>query len=190
MKQAKNWNLEPTEARTRIQCSWRGNWLVLRCANKNTIPLVAALTALGIEAWTPLWLRQRRYPRSSQAREMLLPCLPSFAFLSENDAHPAIKALDMHGVPSFSFMNSYGVMVRIKDQDLESLRQIADLNPRKENPVHWPDVGSEQRIISGAFQGLLGTVKAHTHRHCLVDVHDTSFPLVKIPPFLLADIEA
>jgi hypothetical protein len=160
---------------------WRGKWLVLRCANKNTLALVAALTRVGLRAWTPMWVRRR----------MALPCLPSFVFLAEADAVMAIDAKERSGAPSFSLMKSYGVLVRIKDADLASLRaEVADLNPCKENAIVWPAIGSEQKIISGAFQGLIGKVIGRTQHHCLVDIGNKKFPSVKIPPFLLADLDA
>lgn len=190
MKQAKKWNLEPNEAEDRIQNDWRGKWLVLRCANGNTLKLVGAMTGIGLRCWTPMWLRKRRYPRSNSFRNMLLPCLPSFAFLAEQDAVRAIDAAHASGVPGFSIMKSYGVLVRIEDGQLESLRKIADLNPRKVPPVIWPDVGSEQKIVSGAFQGLVGKVVGRTKRHCLLELDNKKFPTVKIPPFLLANVDA
>jgi hypothetical protein len=174
-----------------IVCDWRGKWLVLRCANKNTLALVAALTRVGLRAWTPMLVRRRRYPRSRNTRPMALPCLPSFVFLAEADAVRALDAKERSGAPSFSLMKSYGVLVRIKDADLASLRaEVADLNPRKENAIVWPAIGSEQKIISGAFQGLVGKVIGRTQHHCLVDIGNKKFPSVKIPPFLLADLDA
>jgi hypothetical protein len=186
----KRWELEPESAERRIQSDWRGKWLVLRCSNGNTLRLVAAMTGIGLRCWTPMWLRRRRYPRSNNSQSMLLPCLPSFAFLAEVDAVRALDAAEASGVPGFSLMKSYGVLVRIKDADLESLREAADLNPRKENPVVWPDVGCEQKIISGAFQGLTCKVVGKTNRHCLVQLEDKKFGAVKIPPFLLTDVDS
>lgn len=190
MKARQRWDLEPNDAEAKIQNDWRGNWLVLRCSNGRTLALVGALVNIHLRAWTPMWLRRRRYPRSSRYRKVVLPCLPSFVFLAEADAVLAINAAERNGVPGFSIMKSYGVMVRIKDKDLESLRQIADLNPRTEPPVLWPEIGVEQRIISGAFQGLTGKVVGKTERHCLVQIDNSKFPVVKIPPFLLSDIGA
>jgi len=202
VKRMKKWNLEPNrprrmkwlidpdEAVGRMQSDWRGTWLVLRCANKNTLPLVVALETVGLRAWTPLWVRRRRYPRSSNARKVLLPCLPSFVFLAEGDILGALAAAEGNGVPGFSIMNSYGVLVRIADGALEGLRKITDLSPRKVNPVNWPAVGDAKAILSGAFQGLVGTVVGLTERHCLVKIEGSSIPPLKIPPFLLTDIEA
>jgi hypothetical protein len=186
----KKWELEPDGAEARIQSDWRGTWLVLRCANKNTLPLVAALTDLRVRAWTPMWVRRRRFPRSTQSRSVLTPCLPSFVFLAEPDAPRSLLAGQGNGVPGFSFMNSYGVLVRIKDDALESLRKVADLNPRRENPVVWPAVGESRRIISGSFQGLIGKVVGKSKRHCLVELEGGNFQAIKIPPFLLEELQA
>jgi hypothetical protein len=82
------------------------------------------------------------------------------------------------------------MLVRIKDEELASLRKVADLKPREENPFRWPEVGEVQKIVSGAFQGLVCTVKGRTQRHCLVEVDSRHMGLLKIPPFLLAKVEA
>jgi hypothetical protein len=189
VKQAKKWNLEPISVAKQIHSDWDGNWLVMRCSNQNTLPLVAAMFAIHVRAWTPLWLRKRRFPRSNNTRQVVLPCLPSFVFLAEADVTVALKACEEQGVPGFSLMNSYGVLVRIKDKDLESLREVADMNPRNQNPVAWPQIGKRQQVISGAFQGLTGMVMGRSRRHCLLDIEGFGSYL-KIPPFLLSDIEA
>lgn len=190
MKQAKKWNLEPSDAKQKLPVDWSDTWLVLRCSNGNTVALVAALVGLGVRAWTPMWVRRRRFPRSSVSRELLLPCLPSFVFLAAPDAMKALAAKQGSGVPGFSVMNSYGVLVRIKDSELEGLRKVGDINPRRANPVVWPAVGSVKRVTSGAFQGMIGEVVGMSDRHCLVDFKTGFFPVVKIPPFLLSDVEA
>lgn len=120
----------------------------------------------------------------------MLSCLPSFVFMAEADAVRAMDASNGSGVPGFSVMNIYGVLVRIKDKDLASLREVADLNPRRDNPIQMPKVGTSQRIISGAFQGIVGKVVGHTKRHCLVELGEKKMNVVKIPPFLLEDYEA
>lgn len=137
-----------------------------------------------------MWVRRRRFPRSSLSREVLLPCLPSFVFLAALDIIAACNARDAMGCPGFSLMNSYGVFVRIKDAQLEGLRKVGDLDPKRINPVVMPAVGEVRKVLSGAFQGMVGKVTAHTHRHCLVRFEGTNFPVVKIPPFLLVDLEA
>jgi len=179
-------NYEPTT----WDCDWRGKWLVLRCANKNTTALASGLAIKGLRAWTPMWVRRVRYPRSNNARSLTLPCLPSFVFLAEADAVRALDAAQAMLVPGFSVMKSYGMVVRIKDNDLQTLRDISDTTPRKDDKVLWPDIGSEQKIISGAFQGLVGKVVGRTNRHCLVEINDQQFPVVKIPPFLLEIFKA
>lgn len=186
----KKWNLEPEAVGDKIRSDWAGVWLVMRCSNADTMPLVLALADIDVQAWTPLWLRRRRYPRSSCTRKVVLPCLPSFAFLAEPDIDKALDAAERYGVPGFSLMDNYGVLVRIADHELESLRKVADMNPRASNPVKWPAVGERQRITAGAFQGLSGVVVGHTKRHCLVKVDGSPFPAFKIPPFLLSRIEA
>ena len=190
VKQAKKWNLEPMGAEAKLALGWTGNWLVLRCPNNRTVPLVAALVLHNIQAWTPMWVRQRRYPRSSNSRKILLPCLPSFIFLAESDAIRALAASEGNGVPQFSFMKSYGMLVRIKDQDLEGLRKVADLNPRKANPIKCPAIGERRKIISGSFQGLDGIVRGHTKHHCLFELEAPGAMVLKLPPFLLSEIEA
>jgi len=111
-------------------------------------------------------------------------------FLAECDVHRALEASDGNAVPPFSIMNSYGVLVRIKDRELEGMRKVADLDPRKVNPVAWPAIGKRLRVVSGAFQGLVVTVKAYANQHCLVEVEGGIHTQLKIPPFLLSDIEA
>lgn len=190
MNGAKKWNLEPNEVSGRMQSDWRGSWLVLRCANKNTLPLVMAMEKVGARAWTPLWIRHRRFARSSNSRKVIMPCLPSFVFLAEADASLATCAVNGGGVPGFSLMTSYGVIVRIPDVALEGLRKITDISPRKAMVMIWPATGTKQRIISGAFQGLQCKVLGRSERHCLVALDGGMLGELKITPFLLANVES
>lgn len=187
---AVQWNLEPKALEAKIASDWAGNWLVMRCGNNKTFPLVLALNQIGVRAWTPIWVRRRRFPRSNNFHEVMLPCLPSFVFAAEEDMGKAIMSLEQSAVPSFSLMNSYGVLARIPDAALDSLRKIADINPRKVNPIVWPSLGVAQRVISGAFQGMVGVVVGRSRNHCLMEIEGSNMKAVKIPPFLLADIEA
>jgi hypothetical protein len=186
VRKSGTWNLATRT--TPLSSDWHGTWLVMRCSNKNTLALVRAMAENGVRAWTPLWVRKRRLPRSSEFQRILLPCLPSFVFLAEDDIGIALASAKACLTPGFSVMNSYGVLVRIKDNDLLSLREISD-SSLSVNPVHWPKTGSHQKVISGAFQGLLGQVVGRSKRHCLVDIPGFGSAL-KIPPFLLSDIEA
>lgn len=165
-------------------------WVVLRCAGKNTMPLVQAMEKRGLDSWTPLWRRKRRYPRSSKYRTVVLPALPTFVFLAEKDMWSALDALTEFATPGFSLMHSYGEIIRIKDAELASLRKISDVKPAEKNPVVWPQVGERRRVTSGAFTGMTGLVKGKTKHHCLVELDGSRFPVVKIPPFLLNDIGA
>lgn len=174
----------------KMQSDWRGTWMVLRCSNGKTLALVNALNELGIQCWTPMWVRKRRFPRSNQYRPVLLPCLPSFVFVAEPDVKQACAASQACGVPGFSVMSSYGTIVRIPDHALESLRRISHVTPQKQEEIVWPEIGSTQKIISGAFQGMEGKVVGRSNRHCLVDVLSAGKKALKIPPFLLTNSEA
>lgn len=187
MKRPKKWNLEPTDL---IAHHWDGDWLVLRCSNRHTLPLVAALGDRELRSWTPIWYRKRRMPRSSKTREVLLPCLPSFVFLPEPDLVAAQTAAEFVQVPSFSVMSGHDGRVRLKDHHLDGLRRASTTKPRTANPVQFPKQGTPMRITSGAFQGLNCVVVGRSQRHSIVRIEGGRLPPIKVPPFLLEDLEA
>jgi len=178
------------EAELLLKADWTGDWFALRCSQKKTLQLVLALNNEGLRSWTPLWVRHRRMPRSNEFGKLLLPCLPSFAFLAVDDAEHAVRASKERAVPSFSVMRVMGRQVRLTDRSLQSLRKASDLDPRKTNPIKWPALGSRQKVVSGSFQGLVVVVQGRTARHCLVELEGENFPFIKMPPFLLAPIDS
>jgi hypothetical protein len=187
LKPPKKWNLEPTDL---TEHHWSGDWFVLRCSNRHTLPLVASLGKEGLRSWTPIWFRKRRYPRSSKTRDVLLPCLPSFVFLPEPDLVRAQTAAEFVQVPSFSVMAGHDGRVRLKDHHLDGLRKASTLTPRATNPIPFPKEGRAMKITSGPFQGLHCIVLGRSQRHSLVRVEGGKLPPIKVPPFLLEDLEA
>ena len=85
-------------------------WIVLRCASSKTLPLMRRLNDdeqswEPVGAWSPIWKRRRRLPRSSATRLMELPAIPSFVFV------PADRMDDLPVLPAlpYSLMRIEGV---------------------------------------------------------------------------------
>jgi transcription antitermination factor NusG len=163
-------------------------WIVLRCASAKTLPLVAALQKRGVHAWTPVWNRKRRLPRSHQSRIIELPCIPSFAFVPSHQEIPARHFAKSLSVPTYSIMQTEFGPILIPDDELNHLRKIAD-KPRE--PIRaLPEPGKTMRFNSGPFQGLHCIVKAVERGFVTVEVEQFSKAPIKISAFILERIAA
>lgn len=166
-------------------------WIVLRCASSKTIALARLLSDHDSEhanrypdlgAWTPVWKRQKRRPRSNERRLVDLPAIPSFVFV------PAEHLFNLPTVPGIAFspMRIDGVLVRIADRELATLRKI-DMQPR--DPVkNLPKIGAVMRFIDGPFQGLHCRVVYATQRFARVTVDGFAQPL-QVPPSILREVD-
>lgn len=161
-------------------------WLVLRCASSDTLALARALSNEDGRwgdhgAWTPVWKRRHRKPRSPRFELREVAAIPSFIFVPADrvDTLPIIP-----GKP-YSLMRFDGRLVRIDDAQLDHLRKI-DTQPRDTVKV-LPKIGARIRFNDGPFQGLKGKVVYATHRYATVMVEGFQQPL-KIPPSLCQEI--
>lgn len=164
-------------------------WIVLQCAPSKTIALVAALQKRGVRAWTPVWNRKRRLPRSHQSRIVELPCIPSFVFVPSVQELPARYFMKSLTVPQFRVMHTDNGPILIPDGELNHLRKIAD-KPPMTAIRQLPKAGERMRFNSGPFHGLHCIVLIADRRFVTVEVEEFSNQPVKISPFILERIAA
>ena len=160
-------------------------WIVLRCKSSDTMSLARILSDPDgfygdLGAWTPVWKRQKRYPRSNKRRLIVLPALPSFVFVPEEH----LATLPTVGGHSYRVMYLNDALVRIPDADLNPLRKI-DAQPQ-DKPIKLPGTGSVVKLQGPAFGGLSGKVLHASKRYVTVEVDGFPQPL-KIPPSLLQE---
>ncbi len=163
------------------------DWVVLRCAGGKTMPLMRRLNGdlpYGpIGAWTPVWKRKRRLPRSNITRLLNLPAMPTFVFAPANLmlALPTLPAIP------YSIMRIDGKVVTVSDASLEPMRKI-DTLPKDPIKV-LPKIGARMRFGSGPFEGLNATVVYCTNRYAKVMVDGFALPL-QVPPSILQETVA
>lgn len=160
-------------------------WIVLRCRSSDTMALARILSDPDgfygdLEAWTPIWKRQKRYPRSNKRRLITLPALPTFVFVPEEHLTSLPTVLGH----SYRVMYLNDELVRIPDAQLVPLRKI-DTQP-KDKPIKLPAIGSIVRLTGPAFGGLDGMVLKASRNYVSVSVEGFAQPL-KIPPSLLQE---
>ena len=164
------------------------NWLVLRCGSSKTLQLAKRLNAETViggprGAWTPVWKRRRRLPRSSVSRILTVAAIPSFVFVPEDNADdlPVLP-----GLP-YSFMRIDGAKVVVADHELALLRKI-DAQP-KDPKVKLPHPGQMMRFSADSpFGGLKAKVVYCSNTSCKVVVQEFDRP-VSVPPSLLESVE-
>lgn len=164
-------------------------WVALRCRSGKTIRLVEDLNCAQVPAWTPMWKRSKRLPRVSKQILTLVPCLPSFVFVPEAMLEECHSALKLGKCPSFSVMQTMGVIARFREGELDHMRRISDVKTKSEFKI--PPIGTVVRIKSGAFQGLAGPIVARLKHEALVRVSSNpSMPPVNFPAFLFEIVQA
>jgi hypothetical protein len=106
-------------------------WCILRTAGTRTLALARALSAVGIEAWTPK--RTFKRPKPGKVRdaygkrvtvEVDAPILPTFVFALEASL-PRLQALSndpASTLPAFSIFRHGGRFPLVSDRDVAGLR--------------------------------------------------------------------
>jgi hypothetical protein len=157
-------------------------WVSLRCASGKTTQLVEKLCFMGVEAWTPIKLVNRRVPRKRVKQKVVVPMLPSFVFIPAGSLDAAQEYADMRTCPAFNPMFFMGRLARFKGDQLLPMRVL--FNDVANEEEKFPDVGTTVTLRFGAFSGLRGTVVGRVKQQSLVELQGSSM-VVKIAPFFL-----
>lgn len=164
-------------------------WIVLQCPSSKTIQLVEALQVRGIHAWTPVWNRMRRMPRSHQTRSIVLPCIAGLVFAPSVQETPVRYFMKRLKVFDYRVMQTEAGSRLIPDDALTHLRKISD-QPKEVRRTPLPIPGERMRFNAGAFDGLHCVVLAADNRFVTVELEEFSTQPVKINPFILERIAA
>ncbi len=158
-----------------------GPWVVVRCPSGRTMEQLTDLINYGIRAWTPVWHRRKRLPRTRKTRIVPLPCLPSYVFAGEESLQ-TLEAMREGGKLKGRVMSGdNGRFIRVRDHELKGLREASDSKEDKESVIPRPPIGKRYRIIEGPFQGLDCTVVGHTAQCVLVTMGEGFTIPVHIP---------
>lgn len=146
------------------------SWTVLRCGSSKTLLIAKRLADYG--AWTPIWQRKRRKPRSHKIVDLELPAIPSFVFIptADVDSLPPVA-----GAP-YKPMRIDGCIVRIADLDLAHLRRIDEASKAKQ-PKKKFGIGQRIKFHSGPFTGLKGKVVYQASRFVTCMIEGFSQPI-------------
>lgn len=115
------------------------DWCILRTGSLRTIRLAAELRELGFDAWTPVEITDKPWPRSSIQREVNLPMTPCYVFAAYDRLNDLLKLshspgaqylrwcpdqrrMISHGVPHFTVFLSEGRSPRVPDAVIAPLR--------------------------------------------------------------------
>ncbi len=111
-----------------------GQWIVLRTASTQTVPLVRSLQSAGFEAWSPVKTIMRPIPGQRRAaymgtrrkmREVETAILPGFVFADARSlvdvAAIALEPFNQH--PGFTILHTAGRAPIIAERSLHGLRE-------------------------------------------------------------------
>ena len=141
-------------------------WVVVRCSGQKTFEQCEGLKLLGIKAWTPMWVRRKRLPRTKKTIRVSVPCLPSYVFADARSIEVLTKMKEGGKLPGQIMKTGQGNIIRIANQELEALRAISQsLDDQGALIPAKPLFGSALRIISGPFQGMVGKIIGLSHTH-------------------------
>jgi len=163
------------------------DWLVLRCSSPKTLTLVRALQDRGVHAWTPVWTRTRRIPRSNKTRPVQVACIPSFVFVPSVQEGAARYFMRSPHVADYTILDTDRGPILIPDRQLGHLRKIADKPVIMRPP---PEVGRQLRFVSGPFEGHHGRVLKSCKKEVVVTVEGFPCRPVEIATSILFEIAA
>lgn len=162
-------------------------WIVLRTASAQTLPLVRSLQSAGFTAWSPVKTISKRRPRSNERRDMTVAVLPSYVFACADHLTSlmiaASRSVSPH--PQFSVFKYCGKVPTISDRSLDNLRRIERRN-MPEKAARQFKSGERVRITEGGFAGLTGIVKTGKGRYTMVLFPGFNMP-IKVKSMLLLD---
>lgn len=159
------------------------DWVILRCAGRNTLALAESLNHGGFECWTPA--RMMRLPRKRV--ELPAPILPTYVFAAADRLGDLLDASGSEQCkhPGFSVFHYLDRIPLVEDSELAALR---DTERRSQSPVSVKrnhtrfGPGETVNVTDGPWVGLSGVVERQKGNYTMVLFGRTS---VKIATFLL-----
>lgn len=163
-------------------------WNVLRCQPAQTLKLAHGIADLDGESFTPVVNRLRRRPRSMKRYMAEWPVMLTYVFVERGSMELALNARQRRLIPSFSVMRVNDKDVLVRDNQLDPLRQIANMGAA-ETQLNRDLLGRSVQIKMAAFGGISAKVIEQKANECLVELEGFADP-IKIHPFLLVLDEA
>jgi len=103
------------------------HWCILRTNGGRTLALAASLNEAGIEAWTPIAIRNRlvRRGRTMRKAEVSRPILPTFVFAraAHVDELRALTGSLTNPHPRFSIFHDRGIIPLVGEASIAALRE-------------------------------------------------------------------
>ena len=157
-------------------------WMIVRCNNKLTLSLTQRMVSHGIRAWSPSEVKRYRKPRSRKVIERKFPMLPGLIFVQEADWDMIEMLQRIHIFREVRAMTIGGEFCRVRDGQLDPLRQI-------EHELRYFEVGDICEIVNSIFEGFC-TVVALVGKHYLKVRLNNSNTELKISTSLLRKVHA
>lgn len=162
-------------------------WFVCYCRSKATLPLVAALHALGVKAECPSFSFRRRKPRRPAIEVITKPLIDGFFFVHVDDWQRAasmgwLAGVDMSALQRLrSFASSVDFYAQITDDELHCLIEQGEAKSHKRARLH---VGDDVSVSLGPLAGFRFSIVALEGNQATLD--SPLFPaIIKVATFLL-----
>lgn len=156
-------------------------WTVLRCPSQATLDMAQELRARGYLVWSPSTRYQKRFPRSRKTQWVVAPLMPSFLFVSAEDADDAIMAMGRLSlflvndkrphIPAHQLLPLQDAQVRGMGADMGAL-----------------DPGVRVEVLSGLFGHQMATVVRPKGKRAFEVQMDGHHKSVVLQGFLLRPI--
>lgn len=174
-------------------------WCILRTSGPRTLTLAKSLREVGIDAWAPEEVNDRRVPRSHKRVERTQAIVPSFVFAASRDLVNLIGIAAVQEIPGaparhppFTVMRFNGNYPLITDGSLDPLRRIEHSRKSrralKERKHRQFEAGSSVRTKEGPFEGMTGIVEDGAAGFTMVCFPGFSIS-IKIATWLLAETD-
>ena len=128
----------------------RPQWHALYTRHQHEKQIARMLSGKGHEVFLPLYAVASRW--QDRSKRLSLPLFPCYVFI-RGGLDRQLQILSTPGV--FSVVGWAGHPAAIPENQIESLRQMAEGSPRFE-PHPYPVCGDRVRVKSGTLQGLEG----------------------------------
>jgi transcription antitermination factor NusG len=140
-------------------------WFALLTTARHEQSLVARLTLLGIQAFTPTYDSERLW-KNRQKKTIRLPLFPNYVFVQMNsrDSGTILSLPSVHRI-----LGRRGTPTSLTEPEIRFLQ--ADHDGEQVRPFSGLAVGQQVRFASGAFKGLEGVlVRQENGEHFVVSI--------------------
>lgn len=161
-------------------------WVILRCAARQTLRIAEAMNAEGIAAWTPSEVSRPKIPKRRARITLREAILPRFVFA---DAARLVELLALSHEPlaGFSLLRDGSRYAVVRDEALNPLRDEEGRRERnRRRNLETPPLRRGQRVAlpKGAWEGLDGIVERSNGKTTKVDLGRFT---VEVDTWLLAN---